>query len=249
MTPVHYSRSAAVGHSFMEQTYLKCTPTVEQFVIIHLHRGESKDPSCDPAPFASPIKDPAEAQKVNMGTIKSTWALDVLGVGLKMQRAVRSALTMFGCRSGEKLLKCGLCIAITVVTITRQCHEAAAGKRASRSAQFKLKMRSCEEVRRRQSVPRCAQSPLSNVQTVQSFFAAFAFSRAAVPPESSSASRLQRYRSRLLGATGVWIESGGKTKPRNYPVMVESISDWHHISIPQSITDYGSRVLKRCQIT
>ena len=100
-------------------------------------------------PLPSPIKDPAEAQKVNMGTIKSTWALDVLGVGLKMQRAVQSALTMFGCRSGEKLLKCGLCIAITVVTITRQCHEAAAGKRASRSAQFKLKMRSCEEVRPR----------------------------------------------------------------------------------------------------
>ena len=39
-------------------------------------------------PLPSPIKDPAEAQKVNMGTIKSTWALDVLGVGLKMQRAV-----------------------------------------------------------------------------------------------------------------------------------------------------------------
>ena len=96
---------------------------------------------------------------------------------------------------------------------------------------------------------RCAQSPLSNVQTVQSFFcglrlfACCSATRVVVgvsPPTISKSApwcdwRLDR----------IW----GKTKPRNYPVMVESISDWHHISIPQSITDYGSRVLKRCQIT
>ena len=83
MTPVHYSRLArrAVGHSFMEQTYLKCTPTVEQFVTIHLRCLESKDPSCDPAPFAFPYQGPRGSpksqyghHKVNVGTrMSSGW--------------------------------------------------------------------------------------------------------------------------------------------------------------------------------
>ena len=130
---------------------------------------------------------------------------------------------------------------ITVVTITRQCHDAAASKRASRrrSAQIKLRMRSCEEVRRLSHAAQCPNG-------AEAFFAAFAFSRALVPPESSS--------SPTISKSAPWCDwrldrIRGKTKHSNYPVMVESISDWHHISIPQSITDYGSRVLKRCQIT
>ena len=135
-----------------------------------------------PAPFvfAFLIKDPAEAQKVNMGTIKSTWALDVLGVGLKMQRAVPKRAHDVRLPLRRKIVEMWTPLhCITVVTITRQCHEAAASKRASRrSAQFKLKMRSCEEVR--------------NVQTVQRFFAAFAFSRALVPPESPSSPTISK---------------------------------------------------------
>ena len=85
-------------------------------------------------PLPSPIKDPAEAQKVNMGTIKSTWALDVLGVGLKMQRAVPERAHDVRLPLRRKIVEMWTLHCITVVTITRQCHEAAASKRASRSA-------------------------------------------------------------------------------------------------------------------
>ena len=127
MTPVHYPRLAAVGHSFMEQTYLKCNPTVlERFVIIHLRCGESKGPSCDPAPFAFPYQGPGGSpksqyghHKVNVGTRRPRGGIEDATRRPERAHDVRLPLR-------RKIVEMWTLHCITVVTITRQCHEAAA---------------------------------------------------------------------------------------------------------------------------
>ena len=106
---------------------------MEQFVIIHLHRGESKDPSCDPAPFAFPYKGPRGSPKSQYGHHKVK-ALECPRGGIEdaaLRRPERAHDVRLPLQ--RKIVEMWTLRCITVVTITRQCHDAAASKRASRS--------------------------------------------------------------------------------------------------------------------